>query len=309
MPTFLQTLHGRGLALNRGPTTTLQVNLGLKCNQACRHCHLEAGPTRQELMDAATVQEVIAYAGRSGFNAVDITGGAPELNPHLERLIEGVGPLAVRVMLRANLTALDERGQGLMDFLAQRQVVIVASFPALSPAQTEAQRGVGVFDRSLETLRRLNELGYGQEGSGLELNLVSNPTGAFLPPDQAAQERRFRQDLARRWGLAFSHLYCFANAPLGRFKHWLQGSANYEGYLAKLAQGFNPCALEGVMCRSLVSVSWQGLLYDCDFNLAADLPLGGRPTHVSHMPGPPTEGWPIAVGEHCFTCTAGAGFT
>lgn len=306
---FVHTMRERGLTLLRGPTATLQVNLGLKCNQICRHCHLEAGPDRAEMMDLATVEEVAAYTGRGGFAVVDITGGAPELHPHLERLIQGVSGPGRRVMLRANLTALGGRGPGLMEFLAGRAVTVVASFPSLSQAQAEAQRGSGVFQGSLETLRALNGLGYGRPGGGLELNLVVNPGGAFLPPDQAATERRFRAELARRWGLAFNQLFCFANAPLGRFKTWLVQSGNYEEYLERLAAQFNPCATAGLMCRGLVSVSWQGHLYDCDFNQAAGLPLGGRPTHVAEMAGPPQEGAPIAVGEHCYTCTAGAGFT
>jgi radical SAM/Cys-rich protein len=231
------------------------------------------------------------------------------MNPHLERLIEGVSGQGRRVMLRANLTALGERGAGLMEFLAARAVTVVASFPSLNAGQAEIQRGRGVFPASLDTLRALNLLGYGQAGSGLELNLVVNPGGAFLPPAQEATERRFRAELARRWGLGFNQLYCFANAPLGRFKSWLLESANYETYLERLAGQFNPCAVAGLMCRGLVSVSWQGHLYDCDFNQAAGLPLGGRAVHVTEMAGPPPEGAPIAVGEHCYTCTAGAGFT
>jgi radical SAM/Cys-rich protein len=302
-------LRQHGISLLRGPTATLQVNLGLKCNQLCRHCHLEAGPERSEMMDLATVEAVADYAQRGGFAVVDITGGAPELHPHLERLIELASGSGRRVMLRANLTALGGRGQVLMQFLAAHEVVVVASFPSLTPAQAEAQRGGGVFQASLEALDALNRLGYGRTGSGLELNLVVNPGGAFLPPAQAATARRFHAELARRWGLAFNQLYCFANAPLGRFKAWLQQSGNYEDYLERLATQFNACATTALMCRNLVSVSWQGHLYDCDFNQAAGLPLGGKLTHVAEMAGPPPEGQPIAVGEHCYTCTAGAGFT
>jgi radical SAM/Cys-rich protein len=261
-------------------------------------------------MDAATVDQVAAYAGRGGFGTVDITGGAPELNPELPRLIDLVRPLVGQVMLRANLTALGRaEHRDLPEFLARRRVVIVASLPALNPGQTDSQRGAGVFERCLETLELLNRLGYGQRDSGLELNLVANPTGAFLPPAQAQAEERFHRELARKWGIAFNRLYTFANVPLGRFKDWLERSGNYQPYLDKLVAGFNPCAAAAVMCRNLVSVDWEGYLYDCDFNLAAGLPLAGRRLHVSQMEGPPPAGWPIAQGEHCFTCTAGSGFT
>jgi radical SAM/Cys-rich protein len=244
LETFRQTLAKQALKLERGKTTTLQINVGLLCNQSCRHCHLDAGPHRPENMSAQTAQEVIA-----------------------------------------------------------------ASFPSTNEAQADSQRGRGIFQTSLDTLRKLNAMGYGQDGTGLELDLVSNPTGAFLPTPQGQMEQRFREILTKKWGIVFNHLYSFANAPLGRFRQWLLQSENLESYLQRLASSFNPCAVEGLMCRTLVSVSWDGILYDCDFNLARDLPMGGRRTHVSRMEGPPEPGSPIAVGDHCYTCTAGAGFT
>lgn len=309
-PTFAQNLRRHHLELARGQTTVLQVNLGLKCNQVCRHCHLRAGPGRTEVMGAATAQETLAYARRGGFATVDITGGAPELNPNLEMLLDGLGGLACRVILRANLTALGSpEHRRLIPRLAAGQVAVTASFPSLSAQQTQAQRGQDVFERSLECLRLLNQAGYGQPGSDLQLDLVVNPAGAFQPPEQAPTEKRFRQVLTQRWGLAFNSLHVFANVPLGRFKDWLLETGSHEAYLDRLAQGFNPCALPGVMCRGLVSVAWDGYLYDCDFNQAAGLPLGGQKTHISQMAGPPPMGQAIAVGEHCFTCTAGAGFT
>jgi radical SAM/Cys-rich protein len=310
IPAFGQTLRRHQLELLRGQTTVLQVNVGLACNQACRHCHLEAGPARSEAMDSATVDAVLAYARRGGFQVVDITGGAPELNPNLERMIEVFSGLAPRVILRANLTALGSpEHRGLIPGLAARKVAITASFPSLNAQQAEAQRGPGTFQRSLESLRLLNQAGYGQAGSGLELDLVVNPVGAFQAPDQAATAKRFRQVLASRWGLGFNQLHVFANVPLGRFKTWLMDTGGLEAYMRRLVEGFNPCAVAGVMCRSLVSVAWDGYLHDCDFNLAAGLALGGRRVHVSQVPGPPPPGQAIAVGEHCYTCTAGAGFT
>jgi radical SAM/Cys-rich protein len=307
---FGHTLAERALKLERGKTTTLQINVGLLCNQSCRHCHLSAGPHRQESMSAQIAAEVIGYAERSRFDVIDITGGAPELNSNIETLIRELSPLAPRLMIRSNLSALEEGKRGdLMRFLKDHRVVIVASFPSYNEIQSDSQRGQGIFRTSIDILRRLNAMGYGQNGTGLELNLVSNPTGAFLPTPQVQMEQRFREVLKKKWRIGFNHLYSFANAPLGRFRQWLQQSGNLESYLQRLASSFNPCAVEGVMCRSLVSVSWDGTLYDCDFNLARDLPMGGKRTHVSLMKGPPEPGSPIAVGDHCYTCTAGAGFT
>ncbi len=307
---FGQTLARQALKLERGKTTTLQINVGLLCNQSCRHCHLEAGPDRHENMSARTAEEVIAYAERSRFDIIDITGGAPELNPNIETLIRKLSSLAPRLMIRSNLSALDGRKRDeWIGLLKDHGVVIVASFPSLDGAQTDSQRGKGIFQTSMDSLRKLNATGYGRDGTGLELDLVSNPTGAFLPSSQAQMEKRFREVLKKNWGIVFNHLFAFANVPLGRFREWLIQSGNFESYLQRLVSSFNPCAVEGLMCRTLVSVSWDGYLYDCDFNLARDLPMEGRRTHVSHMEGLPEPGSPIAVGEHCYTCTAGAGFT
>lgn len=307
---FAQTLSRHGLKLVRGKTTTLQVNMGLLCNQACGHCHLKAGPDRYEIMDAETAHQLISYAGRNSFDVVDITGGAPELNPNLVKIIEGVSSVSPRIMLRSNLSALNYGNGGrLLDCFKAHRVVIVASLPSLNERQVNGQRGEGVFGKSIAALRRLNGMGYGLEKTGLELNLVSNPTGAFVPSSQNELEKRFHQVLEQKWGIVFNHLFAFANVPMGRFHEWLARSGNLEGYLVKLASGFNPCAVEGLMCRTLVSVSWDGYLYDCDFNLAGDLPMAGKKTHVSEMTGLPEPGSPIAVADHCYTCTVGAGFT
>jgi len=306
---FRQTLAKNSLKLERGNTTTLQINVGLLCNQSCRHCHLAAGPHRRENMSAETAEDVIAYAERSRFEVIDITGGAPELNPNIKTLVRKLSSLAPRLMIRSNLSALEEKNRcEWMGLLKDNRVVIVASFPSYNESQTDSQRGRGVFQVSIDTLRKLNAIGYGQDGTGLELDLVSNPTGAFLPTPQGQMEQRFREVL-KKWGIVFNHLYSFANVPLGRFRQWLLQSGNLDSYLQRLATRFNPCAVEGLMCRTLVSVSWDGTLYDCDFNLAQDLPMGGKRAHVSHMKGLPDPGSPIAVGDHCYTCTAGAGFT
>jgi len=306
---FKAMLIKHHLKLVRKPAHTLQINLGFLCNQTCRHCHLDAGPNRKENMEAATVDSVVAYARRSRFEVIDITGGAPELNPHLPDLIEKMFPLTPRIMLRSNLSALRVRMHQLIDPLKSNRVVIVASFPSLNVSQTDSQRGDGIFKLCIEVLRELNAAGYGRDGSGLELNLVSNPTGAFLPPDQEQTENRYRQILRKKWNVTFNRLFNFANVPLGRYRQWLIKSGNFESYMHKLVSSFNPCAVEGLMCRTLVSVSWDGYLYDCDFNLARGLYLGGKKTHVSEMPGAPRPGTPIITADHCYTCAAGSGFT
>lgn len=309
-PHFADTLDKHELTLERDQTTTLQINLGLLCDLACRHCHLSAGPHRTEVMDWPTMQQVIAYAERVPFQTIDITGGAPELVPELPELIKTLAPLTKRLMLRTNLTALVHPDKAhLLDLFCEHRVILIASFPSTNCGQLEAQRGTGVMDSSLEMLKQLNKLGYGVEGSGLELHLVANPSGAFMPTDQEQAERKFKQDLACKWNLSFNQLYLFANAPLGRFLDWLQKSGNLENYMETLVGGFNPCTIDGLMCRNLVSIAWDGILYDCDFNLAAGLPLSGKGIHVSELEGLPEKGQTIAIGDHCYACTAGSGFT
>jgi len=307
---FRQTLSQHGLSLERGRTTTLQINTGLLCNQSCRHCHLSAGPDRKENMDAATAEAIIAYAERSCFDTIDITGGAPELNPNIVNLIEKLSSRVPRLMFRSNLTALNNgKMDHLIDLLQAQRVVIVASFPSLNEAQTDSQRGREIFRKSIDALRKLNSLGYGHAETALELDLVCNPTGAFLPEPQEQVAKRFREALLKKWGIVFNNLFTFANAPLGRFRNWLEEKGELESYVGRLASNFNACAVPVLMCRTLVSLSWDGYLYDCDFNLAKGLHMGKRKTHVSEMTGPPPEGNPIAVADHCYTCTAGAGFT
>lgn len=307
---FAGCLAGHGLELRRGQTNTLQINVGLLCNQVCRHCHLEAGPNRSEIMNKKTIDEVVAYAERASFPVVDITGGAPEMNPRLGYLIETIAPLTPRLMMRANLTALaKENTDYLLGLCTAHRVVIVASFPAVSASQADSQRGKGVLATSVAMLGKLNRLGYGRDGSGLELNLVSNPTGAFLPVSQSQAEKKFKADLQRKWGLFFNNLFTFANVPLGRFLTWLANSGNLDSYMQKLSASFNPCTVGSLMCRTFVSVDWQGYLYDCDFNLSRGVYLGGCRRHVSEMDGLPEPGTRIPTGNHCYACTAGSGFT
>ncbi|NVN89309.1 MAG: arsenosugar biosynthesis radical SAM protein ArsS [Desulfuromonadales bacterium] len=307
---FQDTLTLHGLELTRAETTTLQINVGLVCDLACRHCHLEAGPCRSETISAETVDDVIACARRFSFATVDITGGAPELSPHLPRLITALAPLTPRLIVRSNLTALMQPwAAALPELYRDHRVIIAASLPAANASQTEAQRGSGVWGHCIDMLGKLNRIGYGVPGSGLELDLVANPGGAFLPANQAQAERKFRQDLGRRHAITFSNLFTFANSPLGRFHTWLERSGNLEGYQRKLTESFNPSAVSGLMCRSLLSVDWNGFLYDCDFNLAAGLHHGAQRMHISELSRLPEQGAPIAVGNHCYACTAGAGFT
>ncbi|MBI5572882.1 MAG: arsenosugar biosynthesis radical SAM protein ArsS [Desulfomonile tiedjei] len=307
---FGHALARHGVDLVRARTTTLQVNVAYVCNQTCRHCHLEAGPNRHEIMSAETVEQVAVFAEKWACQAIDLTGGAPELHPHLPAMIARFSTLAPRIMVRSNLTALEQTAcHFLLDIFAKHGVVVVASVPSLNQAQLQAQRGAGVWERTLTTLRKLNNLGYGKPETGLELNLVSNPSGAYLPPSQDQTEKQFRRKLQQDWDIVFNKLYTFANVPLGRFRNWLLASGNYERYMRKLAASFNPCVVENLMCRTLVSVSWDGYLYDCDFNQAAGLPAGGTKAHVSESDGPPPPDTPIACADHCYACTAGSGFT
>jgi radical SAM/Cys-rich protein len=307
---FARTLARHGLALTREKTQTLQVNVGLLCNQTCGHCHLNAGPGKTEVMTRQTADQIAAGAGRVSFETIDITGGAPEMNPDIAYIVKALAARTPKLIFRSNLSALNDDGRAhLMDLLKRLKVTIVASFPSLNESQADAQRGDGTFKASIDALKTLNGMGYAQPGTGLELNLVSNPTGAFTAADQVQTEKRFRQMLDRKWGIRFNHLFSFSNAPLGRFRRWLERSGNLSAYMKKLADGFNPCAVAGVMCRTLVSVSWDGYLYDCDFNLARGLPMGRNRLHVTEMAGRPEAGRAIATADHCYTCTVGAGFT
>ncbi len=256
------------------------------------------------------MEAVVAFASRVPFRVADITGGAPELAPDLPFLVEGLSSLVPRLLLRSTLSAVagTER-DALLSLCVDRRVTLVASLPSTDPAETDAQRGRGAMDAAIDALRRLNAAGYGMDGSGLELSLVVNPTGASLPLPQAQTERGFRRDLAKTWGVSFNNLYSFANVPLGRFRRWLDDAGAYHGYLATLASAFNPCAVPELMCRSLVSISWDGYLYDCDFNLAAGRFPGERRTHVSELREAPPPGAPIVTGDYCYACAAGSGFT
>jgi radical SAM/Cys-rich protein len=306
---FDERVRGAGLALRAGAVETLQVNVGKLCNQACRHCHVDASPKRTEIMSAEIAGQIIEAVGRHRFKVVDITGGAPELNPSFRRLVAASRAAGAHVIVRHNLTVMFEPGQAdLPEFFRAHGVEVVSSLPYFLEQQTDAQRGQGVFARSLEALRRLNDAGYGIEGSGLALNLVYNPVGAFLPPAQSSIEADFKRELRARYDISFNNLYTITNMPIRRFLDYLRRTGNEERYMRKLVEAFNPQAVAGLMCRTLVSVDWTGRLYDCDFNQMLD--LGVAP----HLPRTIAEFDPqkfaereIVTAAHCFGCTAGAG--
>jgi radical SAM/Cys-rich protein len=309
-PRFADPLAAHGLPpLTRGPVTTLQVNVGKLCNQACHHCHVEAGPKRTEIMPETVADRVLELLAASPeVTTVDVTGGAPELNPHFRRLVRETRALGRDVIDRCNLTVLFEPGMdGLAEFLAEQGVAVTASLPCYGAENVEKQRGAGVFDKSIRALQRLNALGYGR-GDGLALDLVYNPVGAFLPPPQAELEARYKDELRRGFGIDFDRLLTITNMPIKRFAEALARAGEQAAYMGLLVNHFNPATVEGLMCRSLLSVGWDGALYDCDFNQMLELPLGGGPATIFALHGlGDLTGAPIATAAHCYGCTAGPG--
>ena len=310
-PPFDSRLAQAGVGpLVAGGIDVVQINVGKLCNQTCKHCHVDAGPDRtRENMSRETFELCLDAIKRIGRPDVDLTGGAPELNPSFRWFVEQVRRLGCKVIDRCNLTVLVMRSQnGLAAFLARHSVQIVASLPYFLGSRTDAQRGDGVFDKSILGLRKLNELGYGRPGSGLELNLVYNPTGAFLPPDQDAIEADFRRELSTRHQVEFNSLYTITNMPIGRYRDYLVRSGNHRRYMEQLVNAFNPAAAMGVMCRSMISVGWDGRLYDCDFNQMLELELGfGAPQHIRDFDPERLAARQIVSGQHCYGCTAGSG--
>ena len=295
-------------SLSRARPHTLQVNLGRLCNQQCVHCHVAAGPNRPERMDRETLELVMATLERLPFETLDLTGGAPELNPGFRDLVRHARALGLRVQDRCNLTVLAEPGQeDLAEFLAGQGCELIASLPCYLEDNVDAQRGRGVFAASLDGLRRLNALGYGTPGSGLLLDLVYNPQGPDLPPPQTLLEADYQRILQAEYGVVFNRLLTLANLPVGRFGSALLSRGEFHDYLDRLRAAHRPENLAAVMCRGLISVDWQGWLYDCDFNQQLELPLGAGRAHLRDLPGLMLEGAPIAVAEHCYGCTAGQG--
>ena len=297
--------------LTRGRLETVQVNVGYVCNQSCLHCHVNAGPTRTESMSIETADLVLRYLAASGATTLDITGGAPELNPHFRRLVRGARAEGARVIDRCNLTILGQPGQeDLAEFLAAERVDVVASLPCYTAELVDRQRGQGVHEASIAGIRRLNGLGYGVEGSGLTLDLVYNPQGPSLPPAQAKLEGDYKRVLGEQFGVVFNRLLTLANMPIQRFGSTLVTKGQFNAYMKLLRGAHRDENLAGVMCRSLVSVDWRGYLYDCDFNQMLGLPLvvaGRSRPHLTDVLGEDLEGNPIVVRDHCYGCTAGQG--
>ena len=300
-------LHSDFPLVIRGKLDTLQVNLGYLCNLSCAHCHVNAGPTRTELMDEQTIEQVLALLSGAGIHTLDLTGGAPELNPRFRYLVSAARALGVRVIDRCNLTVLFEPGQeDLAEFLAAEQVEITASLPCYLEENVQEQRGKGVYQDSIRALRHLNRLGYGDE---LPLNLVYNPVGLALPPPQAALEADYRRELSQRFDINFSQLFTITNMPISRFGAVLLAQGQYVEYMGLLRDNFSADNLETLMCRSLVSIDWQGYVYDCDFNQMLELPvLASDRRHIADLLAEvDMEGAAVATGEHCYGCTAGQG--
>jgi len=298
-------------ALSRVDVSVLQVNLGYLCNQQCLHCHVNAGPNRTEIMSEDNIQVIIKYLDANPVEMLDLTGGAPELNPFFRELVKEARARNVVVMDRCNLTVLSEPGQdGLADFLAENKVQVNASPPCYQQENGDGQRGKGVFERSISGLKELNALDYGEEGSGLELNLVYNPTGPFLPPPQAGLEADFKKQLFEEHGIVFTHLLTLANMPIQRFGSSLISKGQFNEYMTLLQESHQDSNLETVMCRNLVSVDWQGFIYDCDFNQMLDLPMqlpNIKLPHLRDLINTRTDNFPITVRGHCYGCTAGQG--
>lgn len=296
-------------ALHRGKLDTLQVNLGYQCNQSCLHCHVNAGPNRKEMMDEETLGLVLKVLAARQIGTLDLTGGAPELHCGFRDLVSKATALGVRVIDRCNLTVLSERGQdGLAEFLARHKAEVVASLPCYLSENVDRQRGEGVFDKSIAALLQLNALGYGREGSGRILNLVYNPQGPSLPPDQVALQAAYKRELFERHGIVFNQLFVITNMPIQRFGSTLISKGQFNDYILLLKGSYSGDNATRVMCRNLVSVDWQGYLYDCDFNQQLGLPLPGegRP-HLRDLLQSDLRGNPIRVAEHCYGCTAGQG--
>ena len=298
-------------SIRRGRLEVLQVNLGYKCNQQCLHCHVNASPKRKEQMDYETIEHVVVFMKALKVDKLDITGGAPELNPHFRDLVVMARELGVEVIDRCNLTVLEEPGQETTaQFLADNEVEITASLPCYSQENVNQQRGAGVFEASISALKKLNALGYGQGETGLQLNLVYNPIGPILPPSQVCLEADYKNQLGDNFGIVFNRLYTLANMPIQRFGSTLISKGQFKEYMALLRNAYNASNLDSVMCRNLISIDWQGYAYDCDFNQMLGLSLGAfeKPkVHIKELINYDFEGKPITVKDHCYGCTAGQG--
>ncbi|MCK5701554.1 MAG: arsenosugar biosynthesis radical SAM protein ArsS [Cyclobacteriaceae bacterium] len=310
IPDFTRKLADTGL-FPLPPTNIdiLQVNVGKMCNQVCRHCHVDAGPDRKEIMTKETMQYCLDSLTNSNISIVDITGGAPEMNPDFRWFVEEISSLGKQIIVRSNLTILlaNSKFHDLPEFYKRHKVNVVSSLPHFSARRTDAQRGEGVFDKSISALKLLNEVGYANEDSDLILDLVFNPSGAILPGDQASLEQEFKIRLKKSYDIRFNNLFTITNLPISRFLDYLIASNNYEEYMQELVHAYNPVAAEGVMCRNIISVGWDGYLYDCDFNQMLELKLKTAPQHIKDFDYKRISDREIVLGQHCYGCTAGAG--
>ena len=311
MEPFAQRIHLNGNNFNRRRIDVLQVNMGKYCNLACIHCHVESGPNRTELMSRETVDAVLGFLGRTNIPTVDITGGAPELNPIFDYLVESAVGLGRHVMDRCNLTVIFEPGKDyLPEFFKRHRAELVCSLPCYSEENVDRQRGKGTFELSIRALQIFNELGYGQSESGLVLNLVYNPVGPHLPPPQDQLEQDYKRILKEKFGIIFDRLYCLSSMPITRYATHLKLRGEYEQYIELLESSFNASTLDQVMCRNLISIGWEGTIYDCDFNQMLDLPIrdaDGKALNISTLSVDQVQHWPVIVGDHCYACTAGSG--
>ncbi|RYF78720.1 MAG: radical SAM/Cys-rich domain protein [Cytophagaceae bacterium] len=310
LPSFREKLGDIALfPLTPTQIEIFQVNVGKMCNQVCRHCHVDAGPDRKEIMTRETMQQCLDALAKTNIPTVDLTGGAPEMNPDFRWFVEELTRLGRHVIVRCNLTIIvaNPKYHDLPEFFRKHQIEVVSSLPFYNADKTDRQRGKGVFADSIRAMKMLNDVGYGQEGSGLTLNLVYNPNGAFLPGDQAGLKRQFKRVLADEFGLVFNDLFAITNVPVSRYLDYLITSGNYEGYMEKLVNSFNPSAAAGVMCRNTISIGWDGQLYDCDFNQMLDLTVASPLTHIRDFDADTLTKRSIIVNEHCYACTAGAG--
>jgi radical SAM/Cys-rich protein len=308
---FQQKLEESGLfPLKPTGIQIFQVNVGKMCNQVCKHCHVDAGPDRKEIMTVETMQQCLeALKNNPLLRTVDLTGGAPEMNPDFRWFVEEIKKLGRHVIVRCNLTIIlaNKKYHDLPQFYKQHNIEVVSSLPFYTQDRTDRQRGNGVFEDSIKALQMLNEVGYGKEGSGLILNLVYNPAGAFLPPSQDSLEKEYKEALMQRYGIEFNNLFAITNLPISRYLDYLIQGGNYEAYMEKLVNSYNPGAAANVMCRNTISVGWDGFLYDCDFNQMLDMKVEGPSKHLSQFNTEILNARNIIVNQHCFGCTAGSG--
>lgn len=310
IPSFRSKLAEAGIQpLRSREIEVFQINIGKMCNQVCAHCHVDAGPDRKEIMSRTTMQLCLDVLRLLPATTVDITGGAPEMNPDFRWFLEALTSLGKHVIVRCNLTIIvaNRKFNDLPDFYAKHKVEVASSLPFYSAGRTDRQRGEGVFQNSITALQMLNAVGYGKPGTGLTLNLVYNPAGAFLPASQEQLERDFKTELKKQYDIEFNNLMCITNMPVSRYLEYLINSGNYEMYMDRLVAAFNPLAARNVMCRNTLSVGWDGHLYDCDFNQMLELKVQGEARHISEFNASVLEAREIRVGQHCFGCTAGAG--